>query len=1061
MNASFASKCSLLSLVALACLGADENRLVPNFDGKSIPDPPRQKEPWTSPQTKLPKFLVSATAALFEQGMADPRGCEYREVEIGDETMVKTRGFVLPERQGEARRFVVSWDGVVYPAVSVGAVADLDKDIRTLAESMKRDRESAAAKNPNGNVRSGGFRGGMWGLPGVDGRSPLKVCVLLRLGRGDLAEVLFAGGTSWTPEVRVRDFTDYHISYLSLAEAWAASVFGRLVTAHRRGDDVIALDAARRLSAFAKAVDIKADAMGFRRSTILLPGETPSYFPFLRQLPELLADHERRAKEPRRGPIPRHGGNPSARIAALIRDLDQIEERPGIGPAAANPGNSPLVQALITEGDPAVEPLLTALETDMRLTRSVSFGGRFTTVETVYLAEFAALEGILQTAEFRDVRNGLRQNDLKGRKELARAIRAYWIKNPTISLTDRWYRTLRDDAAGRGRWLEAARGIVQANDNPGPITAAGPREPTRPRLKGEELRSRRDPSVSELLGRRVSEIAGSGDPSSTPDLNLHAACQLALNLYRWDGNAARPVFRTLMTQCLDGIDLNRMQGWGTNRWRGSFVTQFTLIRAKAGDRAALDEYAAWARKSHPRELELQGIACFAPMWNYPDHPAIAAAARWLFNDPESPWLPQLRAPNRGNFSFFPDPPHGGLYTSPLIRVGGFRDGILAAMANKSEIGTVRRGDPSAILYKTNDGRSGGFRSYKADEDAFKPGVNLAFRVCDYLAWQFSSLDGAPDFELYWPEDRRDRAVEACAAFLKRYGERFTPNVPPGEIDIPRKNGHLAFPMLRRPATFVDVREARAIFSLEGQGEREVRMAKVPQLPITARWITLKDYPVEYPNSDGTVRREYDQDGWIWQAEEIRKGDHWERSYGFVGHHVIARVPASEIELSNGRFTDNTWGTLSGGLDARVEPVEPRSGGYEPGRPILMALRIRNRRGAENAAPTEVLRRGADGQPLLRRGVTLAAFYSAPSYSRTPGPGEEIKPKKWSDRFDPGANDPARPLEAFEVFEVMRLDLNDWFDLTRPGSYRVRVTFTADSGVAEGAANPWDFTVDSL
>ena len=38
-----------------------------------IPEPPSQGQPWTAPATKLPKFLVSATEILFEQGVADPR----------------------------------------------------------------------------------------------------------------------------------------------------------------------------------------------------------------------------------------------------------------------------------------------------------------------------------------------------------------------------------------------------------------------------------------------------------------------------------------------------------------------------------------------------------------------------------------------------------------------------------------------------------------------------------------------------------------------------------------------------------------------------------------------------------------------------------------------------------------------------------------------------------------------------------------------------------------------------------------------------------------------------
>ncbi len=54
------------------------------------------------------------------------------------------------------------------------------------------------------------------------------------------------------------------------------------------------------------------------------------------------------------------------------------------------------MRALIAEGDPAVEPLLTALETDMRLTRSVSYGRGMSidrTVHPVFEAELAALEG--------------------------------------------------------------------------------------------------------------------------------------------------------------------------------------------------------------------------------------------------------------------------------------------------------------------------------------------------------------------------------------------------------------------------------------------------------------------------------------------------------------------------------------------------------------------------------------------------------------------------------------------------------------------------------------------
>ena len=78
-----------------------------------------------------------------------------------------------------------------------------------------------------------------------------------------------------------------------------------------RADDAIALDAARRLSAFVKAAEARAMEMGFEREQTRFGNDGPAYFPFLRQLPELLADHERRAMEGARGPIPPHGTDPA------------------------------------------------------------------------------------------------------------------------------------------------------------------------------------------------------------------------------------------------------------------------------------------------------------------------------------------------------------------------------------------------------------------------------------------------------------------------------------------------------------------------------------------------------------------------------------------------------------------------------------------------------------------------------------------------------------------------------------------------------------------------------
>ena len=98
---------------------------------------------------------------------------------------------------------------------------------------------------------------------------------------------------------------------------------------------------------------------------------------------------------------------------------------------------------------------------------------------------------------------------------------------------------------------------------------------------------------------------------------------------------------------------------------------------------------------------------------------------------------------------------------------------------------------------------------------------------------------------------------------------------------------LAFPALARPATLADVREARAIFSLEGQGE--VRTAKLPDVADQSAVGHAQGFPGRFPDRATAPLPRYEQDGWIWQAEEVRKGDRWDRYFGFVGPHVIARA----------------------------------------------------------------------------------------------------------------------------------------------------------------------------
>jgi hypothetical protein len=95
--------------------------------GLQWPEPPRQRASWRAPAS-VPTNLLSAVETLFAQGFPDPRGCEYRELDVevgnvwgGNGSRVKARGWVLPAKAGESRRFAIAWNGVIYPATNIGS----------------------------------------------------------------------------------------------------------------------------------------------------------------------------------------------------------------------------------------------------------------------------------------------------------------------------------------------------------------------------------------------------------------------------------------------------------------------------------------------------------------------------------------------------------------------------------------------------------------------------------------------------------------------------------------------------------------------------------------------------------------------------------------------------------------------------------------------------------------------------------------------------------------------------------------------------------------------------
>ena len=749
-----------------------------------LPTPPRQAEPWTPPPTTLPRFLVSATAALCEQGLADPRGCDYRKIKLTVGTVwggggheLETTGWVLPSADGGKPRHAVAWSGLVYPLAGDLGPGDLDADIRALVGAA-----DAVPKDQFG--RRGGFNG--FGSnnesSSIDAKSfhAIKVCLLLRLGRADLAESLWSAVNGHPKATRPAgagpklDLNSYGVSYLTLARDLAWYHFDRALCAHMRGDDPIALADARFLMGFTRAVELKAEAMGFERPERTTPhGEPAPYIDFLGQLPELLADQERRAWERARPPEPPRGEGREARVAALIRDLDQVAARQWGQPGGVVLGESPIIKDLIAQGDAAVEPLIRAFRTEGRLTRSVGFHRDFFRSRTILGADqaaYTALTGILKVTNFAppaaDGPNGPRTRD-----DVADEIQAYWEKNRAIPLVERWYRTLADDQAGDKAWLEAAGNIIQPENvrtvpGGGPFTVTETTTPApgvTPKLRGEPLRKGHEPTVAALMARRVESMR------KTPEgqrFELLDPCRMTAILAEWDPVAGLTTLRDMTRICRERYARpGNGRDW-TNQNLAVSIARFTLARDKAGDAEAVREYAEWVKTTSPEWLEQNALAVLEPLHRKPGDPTLAAAAAWLFGDPRSPWKrPIGRKGSRSTYHL------AELIASPLVGVPAFRTMLLAALDDRSPAGRAEASHNDSVSVQLDSGLSMGGSTPGGDRDAPARGMAVPLRTCDFYAWRLATLEGAPAFNPCWPPTRRDDALAALAAFLRRKGAR--------------------------------------------------------------------------------------------------------------------------------------------------------------------------------------------------------------------------------------------------------------------------------------------------
>ncbi len=460
------------------------------------PAPPHQTDPCTPPATTLVAAVDTAPTPLFDRGLADPRGLDYRAIELdvgepwhGVTEPLKTHGWIIPKTT-----FAVAWNGLVYQTRSIGDTADVATDVRAMLAADTAARTQAKRDNPDSDYFR--FPSAYEGFfVAIETMSPLKVAMLLRLGHGLTSRRGSGRRRSTARPIR--------------CVCSPATGCGRRTTARHHG-----AHARRR-----RARDRELAAPARARTVDREQGARP-------RLPHRHRRGARRRAPPRRAPDATRGpqgDRPRCRrgraIAALIAALDQVAARQWGQPGGVALGEDPIEQALIAQGDAAVEPLIAAFEGDDRRTRSVQFWrdfARHREVLAVYEAAYVALSGVLDMSFFQPMSTGdnLTARGPEGRRKLGDQLRAYWQKWKGVSKEERARTScsptmLAAPTAGSPRPRRSPNQPSNVQNVPASssidqytLTTQLPAG-QKPTLRGEALRAKASPSVTELFAKRL------------------------------------------------------------------------------------------------------------------------------------------------------------------------------------------------------------------------------------------------------------------------------------------------------------------------------------------------------------------------------------------------------------------------------------------------------------------------------------------------------------------------------------------------------------------------------
>lgn len=688
------------------------------------------KEPFAKPLRKI-----------LEAGLPDPAKLPYRKIEIptgncsdGDSGITVTEGWLLP-KGGTEDRFAIAWNGLVYPVVSDKGDADL---AGTVAAMLVKEKDG-----------SGWFATGETLSVSPTNATVLRCLYLERLGFHDAAVKLAVTGKSQEEEKPLNEDG----MLVALAGDWMWFLYDRAVCAHMRGDPKLAL------ASLDEEMRIYPELKKWQMSANEKERDDK---PWLEEIEAFRKECKRRIAAGKTGMIDEKAlsaGDPN--VKALIDALDRIQiPQPG-QPADVPLWESPVVVALAAKGNEAVEPLIKCLESDRRLTQSVHYWRmhhRSRTILGVEEAVIYALQRILHADFFTLASTGdsLSSRDAGYRKELAREIRANWEKYGRTSGPERSFRILLDDEAGPDAWLAAAGSLLHRQERD---EESGELIPPKGPMPGEVLRGKKDPSVSDLLEKRLRQAGTGADSGDTEAAG--ARMDLLEILLEWDKLQGR-------ARLVEQVQKWLANGtWSSERasWLQNLIRE---VASEVPEVLPLFEAMAWDLDPSDYESGFHGSGAFVSqmMAQYGNAPGLKHKPEELWMHPDSPWC-LAKLPHDDLASLIHD-----WKELELAAKEPFRSAILAELVDRSACTAVgvTKEEPKRWFTKERNGTS----SMNIPDDpkfSMKPGDEVAVRRMDVVARAYRKATGDEEkqpavLEYYWPEKDRDEFVAKLLEELK-------------------------------------------------------------------------------------------------------------------------------------------------------------------------------------------------------------------------------------------------------------------------------------------------------